>query len=160
MKVISVLNTAAVVLLLASSVSTFDDPISFIGRVKWNYTNFEEALWNIGFENTTIPQIYRQHVPFFLAQIGNNVSLFPTNLTNSTNDLPKMVDLWNATNHVNKVWNVYANFSRWYSTKRVEAEIVSSIDEIPALEESMKRLRNDSYQRIFFDFFQYVSQLH
>lgn len=46
------------------SVQGFDDPISVIGRIRWNYTQYEENLWTRQFKNTTLDQIYRDHAAF------------------------------------------------------------------------------------------------
>lgn len=135
----------------------FDDPISVIGRIKWNYTKYEENLWNFQYNdpNTTIPLIYRQHIPFLLQKIGvENGSLI---VHNATDFIPFVASVYNASVHVKKVWETYANFSRWFSNKRIEAEIISAIDEIPELEEAMNSMWNKSSTQIYFDFFQKVS---
>lgn len=48
----------------SSNVRGFDDPISVIGRIRWNYTQYEENLWTRQFKNTTLEQIYRDHAAF------------------------------------------------------------------------------------------------
>lgn len=132
----------------------FDDPISVIGRIKWNYTKYEENLWNFEYSNTTIPLIYRQHIPFLLQTIGvENSSLIALN---STEYIPFVASVYDATVHVDQVWEKYANFSRWFSNKRIEAEVVSSIEEIPALEEAINSLWNKSTGQIYSDFFRKV----
>lgn len=132
----------------------FDDPISVIGRIKWNYTKYEENLWNFEYSNTTIPLIYRQHIPFLLLTIGaKNGGLIAHN---ATEFIPFVPSVYNATVHVDKVWDTYANFSRWFSNKRIEAEIISAIDEIVGLEEAMAIVWNKTSTQIYFDYFQKV----
>lgn len=141
--------------LWCSSISFgFDDPISLIGRIKWNYTKYEENVWNSEYTNTTIPLIYRQHIPFLLEVIGaKNGSLIAHN---ATDFIPFVPSVYNATIHVDKVWEKYANFSRWFSNKRIEAEIISTIDEISGLEQAMYAMWNKSYTQIYLDFFRKV----
>lgn len=145
----------AVSVLWCSSLSfAFDDPISVIGRIKWNYTKYEENLWNSQYSNTTLPLTYRQHIPFLLQTIGvENSSLIAHN---ATAYIPFVASVYNASVHVDKVWETYANFSRWFSNKRIEAEIISTIDEIPGLEEAMNSMWNKSNTQIYFDYFRQV----
>lgn len=132
----------------------FDDPISIIGRIKWNYTKYEENLWNSDYSNTTILQIYRQHIPFFLQTFDvKNNSLIAHN---ATDFIPFVPSVHNATVHVDNVWETYANFSRWFSNKRIEVEIISTIDEIPGLEQAMNSMWNKSSNQIYFDYFRNV----
>lgn len=149
----------ASVLWFTSPCFGFDDPISVIGRIKWNYTTYEEHLWDAEYyKNTTIPLIYRQHIPFLLQTIGDgSASLIARN---ATDDIPFVSSVYNATIHVNQVWNTYANFSRWFSGKRIEAEVISAIDEIPGLEHAMDSLWNKTSTQIYFDFFRKVNEFY
>lgn len=149
-------NIAALVsvLVCSASVLSFDDPISLIGRVKWNYTNFEESLWKYNVTSLNVTQIYRYHIPFLVQKLGEN----GFDLGNSTDSVvPFQPEFNNATKKVDEVWELYSNFSRWYLSKRVESEVVSISHETEALEAAMNTLQDDSYRRIYFEFFQFVS---
>lgn len=141
----------------SSLVFGFDDPISVIGRIKWNYTKYEENLWNSQYANTSIPLIYRQHIPFLLQTIGVEETTLIAH--NATDYIPFVPSVYNATVHVDKVWDVYQNFSRWFSNKRIEAEIISTIDEIPGLENAMNAMWNKSSTQLYFDSFRKVRKV-
>lgn len=148
-----------VVFLCSISVSvvlSFDDPISLIGRVKWNYTNFEQNLWKNNVTTLNLTQIYVRHTPFLAFPFEENVFDFG-NLTDP--NLPFIEDFFNATKFVGNVWSEYANLSRWYLEQRSKAEITSIAARTYELESAMNRLQNDNHHRIYFEYFQFVSEL-
>lgn len=50
---------------LASNICAFEDPISIIGRIKWNYSMFEEKLWSRELNISEYAEIFREHQIFF-----------------------------------------------------------------------------------------------
>lgn len=61
---------SAICLALVLPGLTFQDPISFIGRLKWNYTRYEENLWVREYKNTTLAAIYTDHERYLVTEFG------------------------------------------------------------------------------------------
>lgn len=142
--------------LSVTCVLSFDDPISLVGRMKWNYTNFEQNLWKNNVTNRNLTQIYVRHVPFFAFKFNENLFNFGNGIVDV--NLPFIEDFYNATKCVNDIWTEYSNSSRWFLENRVKTEITSISDRTQSLELSMNRLQDDNYHRIYFEYFQYVRQ--
>lgn len=62
------------------SVHSMRDPISIIGRLKWNYTQYEENLWVREYTNRTLNEIYIAHEPYFRIIFGETDLLTTTSV--------------------------------------------------------------------------------
>lgn len=131
-------------------VHSFHDPISIIGRIKWNYTKYEEKLWTLDFKNTSLMTIYKDHEPFLYRSIGesdqNSFQLTP-------DIIPNVSSVKNATFFVNRTWNEYA---QWLRHEEYDVINTTASDYIPQLEEAMNRLWNESDKKNYFEYFHNV----
>lgn len=169
-------GTIIALVVFSLSVRGFDDPISVIGRIRWNYTSYEENLWTRQFKNTTLEQIYHDHTIFI--NTINKVhaitdSFYPTineTATNSTNKQPLIdafvinpyhvpvisnVILSNA--HVAEYWSKFANWSAFNTSNMLE---VLTDDAIPTLQTSLDTLWNSTNTIVYFDFLKNVRHSH
>lgn len=55
---------------LVYNIFAFEDPISNIGRIKWNYSMFEEKLWSQELNTTEYAEIFWEHQSF-IRKINN-----------------------------------------------------------------------------------------
>lgn len=62
--------TITCLIALVSNISAFEDPISIIGRLKWNYSMFEEKLWSRELNITEYAKIFWEHQSF-IRKINN-----------------------------------------------------------------------------------------
>lgn len=71
---------------ISLDVSAFDDPISLLGRIRWNYTAYEENLWTRSYENTTLEEIFNDHNQFIetINNVFNASDVFFPNFNGST----------------------------------------------------------------------------
>lgn len=154
------------------STHAFTDPISVIGRIKWNYTTYEENLWTRRYKNTSLEQIFDDHMEF-AKQINqvyetNAQSFYPTlkdaqllsehspvvdAFINNPFNVPVIDSIIYSNAHITEYWWKFANWSSYNATDILDTVID---DAIPLLETSSKDLWNTSSTQIFFDFLQNV----
>lgn len=154
------------------NVSGFDDPISVIGRIRWNYTSYEENLWTRQFKNTTLEQIYKDHSVFI--QSINSVyndsdSFYPTinaSVVESFKNKPiidsYLINPYNVTvisdvilsnQNVADYWLKFGNWSSFNATNMLE---VLTDDAIPTLQSSLDILWNSTNTVVYYDFLKNV----
>lgn len=160
--------------LINLNVCAFDDPISIIGRIRWNYTAYEENLWTRSYENTTLEQIYSDHNRFFetINRVFNASDIFYPILNESTSSgsiknavivdeflinpyhVPVLenVVILNA-----QVFNYWLKFSNLTSSSASHILDVLMDDAIPTLQTALNTFWNSSNTRVFFDFLKQVS---
>lgn len=160
----------------SSSVSAFDDPISVLGRIRWNYTAYEENLWTRLFKNTTLEQIYLDHTVFINAinkAYTLNDRFYPT-INASANhstlkeiplidsavinpyNVPLVHDVIWSNAHVDDYWAKFANWSSFNATNMLD---VLTDDAIPVLQTSLATIWNSSNTIVYFNFLKNVSDL-
>lgn len=165
---------AFVAFALSLSVRAFDDPISVIGRIRWNYTSYEENLWTRQYQNTTLEQIYRDHNEFIKAinsAYDGSDSFYPivnTSAVDSIKNKP-VIDSYlinpyhvHATRDVvvanEQVIDYWAKFANWSSFNTSNMLEVLTDDAIPTLQTSMDTLWNTTNTVVYFDFFKNKSE--
>lgn len=152
----------------------FDDPISVIGRIRWNYTSYEENLWTREFKNTTLEKIYRDHAAFIdtINKVHESTeNFYPTineTALNSTKKQPLVdaflinpyhvpvitsVILSNA--HVAEYWTKFANWSAFNASNMLD---VLTDDAIPTLQTALDTLWNANNTVVYFNFLKNVRQ--
>lgn len=156
----------------SSTVCAFDDPISVIGRIRWNYTSYEENLWTRQFKNTTLEQIYRDHSTFIDAinNVYNDIDSFYPTINASALDaiknkpmiesylinpynVPEINSVILSNKHVAEYWRKFANWSSFNETDMLE---VLTDDAIPAIQSSLDTLWNSTNTVVYFDFLKNV----
>lgn len=157
-------------------VNGFDDPISVIGRIRWNYTAYEENLWTRQFKNTTLDQIYRDHAVFIdtLNKVHESTeNFYPTineTAVDSSKKLSVLVDAFlinpyhvpvinsviQSNIQVAEYWLKFANWSAFNASNMLE---VLTDDAIPILQTSLDTLWNSTNTVVYFDFLKNVSRI-
>lgn len=155
-----------------SSVDAFDDPISLLGRIRWNYTSYEENLWTRTYKNTTLQQIYLDHNEYI--ELINKVydakdDFYPTLANASSNSLKNAVIVDAFLNNPNSVPVVssvvlsnaqvaeyWSKFSNWTSFNSSNMLDVLTDDAIPTLQTSLDTFWNATNTVIYFDFLKNV----
>lgn len=161
---------------LILSVHGFDDPISLIGRIRWNYTSYEENLWTRQFKNTTLDQIYRDHAVFIdtINKVHESTEKFYPTINETAVNSKKLsvfvdaflinpyhvpvinsVILSNA--HVTEYWLKFANWTAFNASNMLD---VLTDDAIPTLQTSLDTLWNSTNTDVYFDFLKNVRRYH
>lgn len=167
-------GTCEIIALVAFSLSVcaFDDPISVIGRIRWNYTSYEENLWTRQFQNTTLEQIYRDHNEFIdkiNSAYNDSDSFFPVVNTSAVDSIknrpvidsylinpyhvPAIQDVVLSNEQVTEYWAKFANWSSYNTSNMLE---VLTDDAIPALQTSIDALWNTTNTDVYFDYLKNV----
>lgn len=132
-------------------VHSFNDPISIVGRTKWNYTNYEENLWTREYMNTSLTTIYQAHAAYFARTADvKSENIF----TQMPSALPLNSEIFNATILINNIWNGFAEsiHDEKYALINSTASFL-----IPALQRAQEVLWNENSTRAYLDFFENVS---
>lgn len=160
-----------VLISLQLNVFGFHDAISKIGRIKWNYTMYEENLWTRQYENNSLEQIYKDHSEFIA--IVNDIyhdsdSFYPIiNITsnevtqivtidsyiNNPYHVPIIESVILANANVHDYWRKFSNWTDFNETAMVDNLID---DAIPSLKSAAKEFWNASNTNVFFDFLKNV----
>lgn len=180
MKIPSTIEMAANALVWLSvmlSVCAFDDPISILGRIRWNYTSYEENLWTRQFKNTTLEQIYHDHNDFIntinkgydindrfyptinaSAVVGSikQVPIVDAFLINP-HHVPLVHDVILANVQVEEYWTKFSNWSSYNATNMLD---VLTDDAIPTLQNTLDIMWNATNTAVYFDFLKTVSLKH
>lgn len=144
------LSIFSIVIILCSSAyksQSFHDPISILGRLKWNYTHYEENLWVREYTNRTLDEIYAAHESYFRSEFGE------TNLL-KLEIVPMKHRIINAIVDVKKTWKLQAKLldEKRYDEIRESAESVVLNTKV-----SMNSLLSATNQEFYFDYFVKVS---
>lgn len=171
-KIIIVL--CAYICLLNSSVCAFDDPISLLGRIRWNYTSYEENLWTRTYKNTTLDDIYSDHNKFIdtISGLFNESDQFYPIFNESTSygslrnavvvnaflinpyDVPVLSNVVILNAQVEDYWSKFSNLSS-YNVSNVLDVLID--DAIPTLQTALNTFWNTSNALVYFDFLKNVS---
>lgn len=156
------------------SVCAFDDTISVLGRIRWNYTSYEENLWTREFKNTTLEQIYQDHDAFINAinSIYNaNDSFYPTinasadsaintpivyTIVNNPYRVPEIGEVIQANAQVNEFWSKFSNWTTFNTSNMLD---VLTDDAIPALQNSLDVMWNSTFTVVYFNFLKNVRHI-
>lgn len=169
-KIIFVLSAS----LLNLSVFAFDDPISLLGRVRWNYTSYEENLWTRTYKNTTLDEIYSDHNKFIktINEFFNESDPFYPTFNESTSygslknavvvdaflnnpyEVPVLSDIVILNAQVQDYWLKFSNLSS-YNVSDVLDVLLD--DAIPTLQTALNTFWNSSNTVVYFDFLKNVS---
>lgn len=172
LKSCNLFSAFAAILTYGFIVSAFDDPISLLGRIRWNYTSYEENLWTRTYKNTTLQQIYNDHNQFM--GLMNSVydpsdTFYPIfNASTSINKNTAIVDAFVINRYrvpvINSVvvlnaqvgdyWSKFANWTSFNTTNMLD---VLTDDAIPILQSSLNTFWNQSNTNVYFDFLKNVS---
>lgn len=159
------------VLSMQLSAYAFDDTISVLGRIKWNYTMYEENLWTRQYRNASLEQIYQDHTDFIervnqvydvseyfypTVNATSIVDFLPPNATDIGNryHVPVVPSAVIANANVNYFWR---KFSNWTRSKESNMLDVLIDDAIPALHSASKQFWNDSTTDVYFGFLKNVN---
>lgn len=157
------------------NVNAFDDPISVLGRIRWNYTSYEENLWTRQFKNTTLEQIYQDHSVFIDAinKVYDVNDRFYPIINGSANfssirqipfvdaflinpyNVPIVHDVILSNAQVEEYWEKFANWSSYNTTNMLD---VLTDDAIPTLQNALSTMWNTTNTVIYFDYLINVSQ--
>lgn len=157
----------------SSNVCAFDDPISLIGRIRWNYTAYEENLWTRSYENTTLEEIFTDHNAFIetINKVFNaNDAFYPIFNESSTSGsirnavvvdafltnpyhvpVQENVVLLNA--QVLDYWSKFSNLSSYSPSSMLD---VLLDDAIPTLQKALSTFWNSSTTLVYFNFLKNV----
>lgn len=174
---ISSISIGLVLLCVILSVRAFNDPISVLGRIRWNYTSYEENLWTRQFKNTTLEQIYNDHNVFIDAinevYDAKSDRFYPT-LNDSAEfrsikqiplvdaflvnpyRVPIVHDVILSNAQVEEYWAKFANWSSYNATNMLE---ILTDDAIPILQNALGAMWNTTNTVVYFDFLKDVSVL-
>lgn len=174
---ISLISIGLVLLCVIFNVRAFDDPISVLGRIRWNYTSYEENLWTRQFKNTTLEQIYIDHNVFIDAinkVYDAKIDRFYPTLNDSANfssikqiplvdaflvnpyRVPIVHDVILSNAQVEEYWAKFANWSSFNATNMLE---ILTDDAIPILQSALGTMWNTTNTIVYFDFLKDVSVL-
>lgn len=155
--------------LFDSNVCAFDDPISILGRIRWNYTAYEENLWTRSYENTTLDQIYNDHNRFIetINKVFNASDIFYPILNGTTSSVlinnADIVDEYLINPyHVPVLRDVVVSnaqvFNYWSKFTNLSSNILDVLmdDAIPTLQTALNTFWNSSNTLVYFDFLQKV----
>ncbi|XP_031627540.1 uncharacterized protein LOC116343553 [Contarinia nasturtii] len=158
-----------VIAFLAFTVNGYDDPISILGRIRWNYTQFEDNLWTRQYKNTTLNEIYVKHSEFFTAinNVYNGSECFyptfnattvkkgtPVDIINPYH-VPEIASVIQSNADIEEYWSKFANWSTVNASNMLE---VLTDDAIPILQNSLDTLWNSSNTDVYFDFLKNTSE--
>lgn len=153
------------------NVCAFDDPISLLGRIRWNYTSYEENMWTRQYKNTTLEQIYHDHNEFI--NVLNSVyaindSFYPI-LNVSTNTIknvpivdafvnnPYRVPVVQSVVVLNaQVTDYWSTFTNWTSFNSSNMFDVLIDDAIPILHTTLDTFWNATNTIVYFEFLKNV----
>lgn len=162
--------------ILCLSVCAFDDPISLLGRIRWNYTAYEENLWTRSYHNTSLDQIYNDHNTFIkkINRIFSTIDPFYPTFNGSTGSLKNIVVEETILSNPNNVpvlsnivilnvqvldyWFKFSNFSSSPDASNVLEVLMD--DAIPTLQTALATFWNPSSTNVFFSFLQNVRNFH
>lgn len=160
--------------LFTLNVSAFDDPISLLGRIRWNYTAYEENLWTRSYENTTLEEIFNDHNRFIEAiskvfdaddafypifngstSFGSikNAVVVDEFLTNPYH-VPVLNNVVLLNAQVLDYWSKFSNVTSYNVSNMLD---VLMDDAIPALQTALSTFWNSSTTLVYFNFLQNVS---
>lgn len=157
---------AIIAVAFSLSVNGFDDPISVIGRIRYNYTSYEENLWTRLFKNTTLEQIYRDHSVFIDSinkiydgtdnfypskMVTNSTTKVSMNGTHSVNPfhVPEIESVIDSIANVAVLWSKFSDWSSLNASNKLEE---LTIEAIPILQTSLGTLWNSTNTAVYFDF--------
>lgn len=153
------------------SVNAFDDPISVLGRIRWNYTSYEENLWTRQYQNTTLQQIYEDHSEFINLinrNYDNSDYFYPIfNVSTDALKITPVVDAFLINPHyvpvissvitlnaqVGDYWSKFSNWTMFNSSNMLD---VLTDDAIPTLQTSLNTFWNATNTAVYFDFLKNV----
>lgn len=157
------------------NVCAFDDPISLLGRIRWNYTAYEENLWTRSYENTTLEDIFSDHKGFIetINKVFNLNEFYPTfNETTSSGSLknavvvdaflinPYRVPVLNNVVLLNAqvldYWLKFSNLSTYSPSGMLD---VLLDDAIPTLQTALSTFWNSSTSLVYFNFLKNVKAI-
>lgn len=172
MSIASVKITFVAFCALSVIVGAFEDPISLFGRIRWNYTSYEENLWTRAFKNTSLDQIYLDHSDFIEAinkayeikdnfypklntsyDVTKNGPIVDAFLINTYN-VPGISSVVLSNVHVADYWSKFSNWTSFNATNMLD---VLTDDAIPTLQSSLDTLFNSTNTNVYFDFLKNVS---
>lgn len=156
-------------------VCAFDDPISLLGRIRWNYTSYEENLWTRTYKNTTLDEIYKDHRRFIesIDSVFNGSDLFYPIFNESTSygslknavavdaflinpyHVPVLSNVVVSHAQVLDYWTKYSNLSSYNASNVLD---VLLDDAIPTLQTALTTFWNSSNIVQYFDFLTNVSE--
>lgn len=170
----NVIVVCAYLTLFSLSVSAFDDPISLLGRIRWNYTAYEENLWTRSYENTTLEEIFSDHNGFI--ETINKVfdkddAFYPIfNESTSSGSIRNavvvdafLINPYHVPVQENDVllnakvldyWSKFSNLSPYNPSSMVD---VLLDDAIPTLQKALSTFWNSSTTLVYFNFLKNVS---
>lgn len=172
-------NMLAVLLYLsiaASNVCAFNDPISIFGRIKWNYTKYEENVWTREFSNTSLEQIFEDHTVFMekingIYGTNDSLSFYPSKKDSANSlkitapvdafihnpyNVPIIDSILSSNEQITEFWWKFVNWTSFNATNMLD-ELTN--DAIPVLQTSTMDLWNTSNTLIFFDFLKNVRKI-
>lgn len=169
-----VLVFCASVTLSTLKVCAFDDPISLLGRIRWNYTAYEENLWTRSYENTTLEEIFADHNRFIetINKVFDASDVFYPNFNGSTspslikNEVvvdafltnPYHVPVLNSVVILNAqvldYWEKFSNLPSYNVSNMLD---VLMDDAIPILQTALSTFWNSSTTLVYFNFLKDVS---
>lgn len=162
--------------LFSLNVCAFDDPISLLGRIRWNYTAYEENLWTRSYENTTLEEIFNDHNRFIetINKVFNsNDDFFYPIFNGSTSSgsiknavvvdaflnnpyhVPVQSNVVILNAQVLDYWSKFSNFSAYNVSNMLD---VLMDDAIPTLQAALSTFWNSSNTLVYFNFLKNVSK--
>lgn len=152
------------------SVNGFEDPISIVGRIRWNYTSYEDNLWTRQYKNTTLNQIYRDHSEFIAAinNVYNGSDIFYPKVNKTVQNtvikepsvdfinpyhVPEIASVIQSNADIEEYWSKFGNWSTFNTSNMLE---VLTDDAIPVLQTSLDTLWNSTNINVYFDFLKNV----
>lgn len=158
--------------LFGLNVCAFDDPISLLGRIRWNYTSYEENLWTRSYKNTTLDQIYSDHNAFIetINNVFSSSDAFYPILNGSSGSIknavvvdaflinPYHVPVLNnvviSNAQVLDYWSKFSNLSSSPNASNILDLLMD--DAIPTLQTALNTFWNSSNTFVYFDFLKNV----
>lgn len=137
---------------LVTNISTFEDPISITGRIKWSYSIFEEKLWSRELNITEYVNIFWEHQSF-IRKINNFSDLIIFSGEDFSSD---NLNYQSAFDSVSAAKNTISDYWKQFSNLTTINEFGSStnsfIDEaINVLNSSMSNVWNETVISIHFE---------
>lgn len=144
-------NSVVIIMLvlgMAHEARSFLDPISIVGRVKWNYTHYEENLWVREYTNRSLEQIFTAHEAYFQKNFGETDLL-------TSKAVPLRHRLVDALLNVKETWRrqgLLLQQHRYDEIRATADEIVINITL------SMSAILSPTNQEQYFEYFMQVNR--
>lgn len=138
---------------LFSNICAFEDSISIIGRLKWNYSMFEEKRWSRELNITEYADIFWEHQTF-IQKINRFSDIIVFSSGNfSLDNMDYMTTFDSVTASKNTISDYWKQFSNLTTINVNDSSLNSFIDgAINALNSSMKNVWNETAISLQFEY--------